>query len=56
MIFIAIFGVILRSNQKTSYYLPLGVIGSILIIQKELSREFNRKEIFSKIKSLKKIK
>ncbi len=56
MIFLSAVGFIFRDNSKKIFYLPIGLIGIAIILQRGTSRQFNRKNIFKKIKSYKKIK
>ena len=51
MIFLSATGFIASKNSKKIFYLPIGVMGIILVLEKELSRRFKRKKILSKIKS-----
>ncbi len=50
MIVISILGFTFRSNLKKNFYLPIGIIGIYLLIERELSRKINRKNILHKIK------
>ena len=50
MIVISILGFTFRSNLKKNFYLPIGIIGIYLLIERELSRKINRKNILLKIK------
>ena len=54
MIVISIFGLILRDNSKKIFYLPIGLIGISIILEKDLGRKFYRKNILKKINSYKK--
>ena len=56
MIFLSATGFIASKNSKKIFYLPIGVMGIILVIEKELSRRFKRKKILSKIKSFQETK
>ena len=56
MIFISAIGLIFRDNSKKIFYLPIGLIGIAIILQRGTSRQFRRKNILKKIKSYKKIK
>ena len=53
MLMIAILGFTLRAERKKNFYLPLGIIGIYLILDKEFNRRLNRKNILNKIKVLK---
>ncbi len=56
MIFISTIGLIFRQDNKKIFYLPIGLMGICLILEKDLSRKLNRRNIFRKIKSYQKIK
>ena len=56
MIFLSATGFIASKNSKKIFYLPIGVMGIILVLEKELSRRFKRKKILSKINSSQQIK
>tara|TARA_Y100001970_G_scaffold293160_1_gene438232 strand:+ start:5363 stop:5590 length:228 start_codon:yes stop_codon:yes gene_type:complete len=53
MVLITIVGFTFRSEKKKNFYIPLGTIGIYLIIDKELSRRLNRKNLLNKIKFFK---
>ena len=54
MILMSAFGLILRDNSRKIFYLPIGLMGIVIILEKDLSRRFDRKNILKKIKSYKK--
>ncbi len=56
MILISAIGLITRQDHKKIFYLPIGLMGIVLILEKDLSRKLNRRNIFKKIKSYQKIK
>ncbi len=56
MIFISAIGLILRSNNRKIFYLPIGLMGITIILEKNVKRSFDRKTILKKIKSYKKVK
>ena len=56
MILISIIGLILRDNTKKIFYIPIGLMGISIILEKDIRRKFDRKNIFKKIKSYKKVK
>ena len=56
MIIISAIGLILRDNNKKIFYLPIGFMGISIILQKEVRRKLDRKNIFNKIKSYQKVK
>ena len=51
MIFISAVGTILRDNTKKIFYLPIGLMGVSIILEKDFRRRLDRKNIFKKIKS-----
>ena len=55
MILISIFGLILNQNHKRIFYLPIGVMGIGIILEKIVSRKIKRKIILKKINSYQKI-
>ena len=56
MILISAIGLILRDNTKKIFYLPIGLMGISIILEKDVRRRFDRKNILKKIKSYKKVK
>ena len=56
MIFISAIGLIFRDNSKKIFYLPIGVVGVVIILERGISRQLDRKNILKKIKSYKKAK
>ena len=56
MILISTIGLILRDDNRKIFYLPIGLMGVAIILEKELKRRLYRKNIFKKIKSYKKVK
>ena len=56
MILISAIGLIFRQDNKKIFYLPIGLMGSVLILEKDVSRKLNRRNIFKKIKSYQQIK
>jgi hypothetical protein len=56
MIFISAIGLIFRDNSRKIFYLPIGLMGIAIILEKGISRQLDRKNIFKKIKSYQKIK
>ena len=56
MIFISAFGLIMRGNSKKIFYLPIGLMGIVIILEKSISRQLDRKNILKKIKSYQKVK
>ncbi len=56
MILISSIGLIFRDNSRKIFYLPIGLMGSVIILEKGLSRQLDRKNILKKIKSYQKAK
>jgi len=56
MILISAIGLILRDNIRKIFYLPMGLMGISIIVEKDLRRRLERKNMFKKIKSFQKIK
>ena len=56
MILISTMGLILRDNIKKIFYLPMGLMGISIILEKNLRRRLDRKNIYKKIKSYQKVK
>ena len=51
MIFLSLLGLIFRDNTKKIFYLPIGLMGVSIILEKNLRRKLDRKNILKKIKS-----
>jgi len=56
MILISAIGLIFRDNSRKIFYLPIGLMGVVIILEKSISRQLNRKNILKKIKSYQKVK
>ena len=56
MILISLIGLILRENSRKIFYLPIGLMGISIILEKDISRRLDRKNILKKIESYKKVK
>ena len=56
MILISAIGMVLRENTRKIFYLPIGLMGISMILEKDLSRRLYRKNILKKIKSYQKSK
>ena len=56
MILISAFGLILRDHAKKIFYLPIGLMGISIILEKDVRRKLDRKNILDKIKSYQKVK
>ena len=51
MILISLIGLILRDNPRKIFYMPIGLMGVSIILEKDIRRRFDRKNILKKIKS-----
>ena len=56
MICISVFGLILRENSKKIFYFPIGLMGISIILEKDVRRRLDRKNILNKIRSYQKVK
>ncbi len=56
MILISGIGLIFRDNSRKIFYLPIGLMGIVIISEKVISRQLDRKNILKTIKSYKKVK
>ena len=56
MIFISGIGLIFRDNSRKIFYLPIGLMGIVIILERGLRRKLDRKNILKKIKSYQKAK
>ena len=56
MIFISAIGLIFRDSSKKIFYLPIGLMGIVIILARGVSRQLDRKNILKKIKSYQKNK
>ena len=56
MIFISASGLIFRDNSRKIFYLPIGLMGIAIILERAISRQLDRKNILKKIKSFQKVK
>ena len=56
MICISILGLILRDSSRKIYYLPIGLMGISILLEKDIRRRLVRQNILEKIKSYQKIK
>ena len=56
MILISAIGMIFRDNSRKIFYLPIGLMGIVIILERGLSRQIDRKNILKKIKSYQKVK
>jgi len=56
MILISAIGFIFRDNSRKIFYLPIGLMGIVIILERGVSRQLDRKNILKKIKSFQKVK
>ncbi len=56
MILISVIGLILRDGSRKIFYLPIGLMGIVIILERGISRQLDRKNILKKIKSYQKLK
>ena len=56
MILISAMGLIFKDNSRKVFYLPVGLMGIVIILEKGISRQLDRKNILKKIKSYQKVK
>ena len=56
MILISAIGLIFRENPKKIFYFPIGLMGISIILEKDVRRRLDRKNILNKIKSYQKVK
>ena len=56
MILISTIGMILRDDTRKIFYLPIGLMGISILLEKELRRRFDRENILKKINSYQKNK
>ena len=56
MILISAMGLIFRNNSKKIFYLPIGLMGIVIILERGISRQLDRKNILKKIRSYQKAK
>ena len=56
MILISAIGLIFRDNSRKIFYLPIGLMGIVIISERGISRHLYRKNILKKIKSYQKVK
>ena len=54
MILISGIGLIFRDNSRKIFYLPIGLMGIVIILERVVSRQLDRKNILKKIKSYQK--
>ena len=56
MILISAIGFSLKDDSRKIFYLPMGLMGISIILERDVRRRLDRKNILKKIKSLQKIK
>ena len=56
MILISSIGLVVSDNSRKIFYFPLGLMGVSIILEKDLRRRLDRKNILKKIKSYQKVK
>ena len=56
MILISVIGLMLRENTKKIFYFPIGLMGISIILEKDVRRRLDTKNILNKIKSYQKNK
>ena len=56
MILMSAIGLIFRDNSRKIFYLPIGLMGIVIILERGVSRQLERKNILKKIKSYQKVK
>ena len=56
MILISAIGFSLKDDSRKIFYLPMGLMGISIILEKDVRRRLDRKNILKKIKSYQKIK
>ena len=56
MILISAIGLLFRDNSRKIFYLPIGLMGISIILEKDVRRRLDRKNILKKIKSYQNVK
>jgi len=56
MILLSVTGLILRDNKRKIFYFPIGLMGISILLEKDVRRRLDRKNILKKIKSYQKAK
>ena len=51
MILISALGFIFRDNSRKIFYLPIGLMGIVIILERGINRQLDRKNILRKINS-----
>ena len=56
MILISTVGLLFRDDSRKIFYFPIGLMGIVIILEKGVKRQFDRKNLLKKIKSYQKVK
>ena len=56
MVFMSTLGLIFGQNNKKIFYIPIGLIGIFIILEKDVSRKLKRRNIIDKIRNYQKVK
>ena len=56
MILLSTIGLLFRDNSRKIFYLPIGLMGIAIIVERRVSRQLDRKNLLKKIKSYQKVK
>ena len=56
MICISANGLLFRDNSRKIFYLPIGLMGIVIMLERVVSRQLDRKNLLKKIKSYQKVK
>ena len=56
MILLSAIGLSFRDNSRKIFYLPIGLMGITIILERGVSRQFDRRNLLKKIKAYQKVK
>ena len=56
MVLISAIGLLFRDDSRKIFYFPIGLMGILIILEKCVKRQFDRKNLLKKIKSYQKVK
>ena len=56
MILISAIGFVFRDDSRKIFYLPIGLMGIVIVLERIISRQLDRKNILKKIMSYQKVK
>ena len=56
MILMSAIGLILSDHARKIFYLPIGLMGLVIIMEKDITKRLNRKNLLKKIKAYQKVK